>query len=282
MNQVDEDIVKVYDDVLAKFPHISSLCIERENFEELIKNVDSKNTNFDKDIARAHQCFIADVITTAATSGFAEAKQAIMYPKFKAKTYVPNPYYYFKDNYSLEKTVMMLKKYVLNLVINDDECKLDPSSQVLNVLQIEKIDIEPMCSFYTLKRCVIGLNMFYNLYNRVVLKYRGFGMPKEGEMVYLNNVAIDQGFLVMEPFEMIDDGKFVINSTDYSTFKKYIKDKYRIDFNDECLMPNGEENTVWLCKDIEKYDNRPLVEIGGKEEILPLTYQRNLKKLKKY
>ena len=37
MNQVDEDIVKVYDDVLVKFPHISSLCIERENFEELIK-----------------------------------------------------------------------------------------------------------------------------------------------------------------------------------------------------------------------------------------------------
>lgn len=277
MIQIDEAVVKVYDSVLSGFKHISSLSIERENFIKMMKVMDSKSIKYDKDIKRAHQCFIADVMTSAAMSGFAEAKQAIMYPKFKVKTYVPNPYYYFNDSYSLEKSVMMLKKYVLNLIIEDDDVKLDTSNQVLNVLQIEKIDVEPY-SFYTLKRYVIGLNMFYNLYNRVVLKNRGFGMPKPDEMVYLNNIAIDQGLLVMEPLEVMEDGEFVIKNQDYKTFKKYIKDKYKIDFNDDCTMPNGEENTVWLFKDIEKYDNRPLVDIGRKVEILPLGYQRTLTK----
>lgn len=279
MNQkIEEAVVKVYDDVLTKFKHISLLCIERENFEELLKKEDPKSFTFDKDIVRTHQCFIADVITTAATSGFAEAKQAIMYPNFKFRTYMPNPYYYFKDNFSLEKSVMMLKKYVLNLVIKNDGSKLDSSNQVLNVLQIEKIDIGPMNSFYTLRRFVIGLNMFYNLYNRVVLKYRGVGMPCPEEIVYLNNIAIDQGLLVMEPFEVVEDGEFVINDSEYKMLKKFIKDKYQIDFKDEFIMPNGEENTVWLYKDIERFDNRPLVEIGNKVEILPLSYQRKLKK----
>lgn len=278
--QIDEAVVKVYDEVLSSFKHISSLSLEREEFTKILKTMDSKSIKLDKDIIRAHQCFIAYVITTAATSGFSEAKQAVMYPNFMAKTYLPNPYFYFKDNYSLEKSVIMLKKYVLNLIIEEEDKKLDRSSQVLNFLQIEKIDADPY-SFYTLRRCVIGLSMFYNLYNKVVLKNRGFGMPKPDEMVYLNNIAIDQGLLVMGSFESTLEGEFIIKNQDYLTLKKYIKDKYKIDFCDQCIMPNGEENTVWLYKDIEKYDNRPLIDIGNKVEVLPLSYQRTLKN-KKY
>lgn len=277
MTQIDESVTKVYDDVLSSFKHVSSLCIEKENFTQAIKMLDSASVELDKDIVRAHQCFIGDVVTTAVDSDFSEAMQCVMYPNFKVKTYVPNVYYYFSDNYSLEKSVMMLKKYVLNLIIDDEENKLDTSSRVLNILQIEKIDIGSTHSFYTIRRYAIGLKMFYNLYLSI-LKNRGFGMPKQDEMVYLNNLAIDQGLMVMEPFETSKEGEFIIKNSDYEMFKKYIKNKYKISFNEKCIMPNGVENTVWLYKDVEKFDNRPLVDIDNKDTVVPLSYQRNLSK----
>ena len=276
--EIEEMVTRNYDDVLSKFKHISSLSIDKEEFIKMIKMADSNQVVYDKDIARAHQCFIGDIITTSIDGCFGDALTLIKYPKFKVKTYIPNPYYYFKDNYSLEKSVMMLKKDVLNLIINDNNSKLDLSSHVLNILQLERINIEPIGSFYTLRRYAIGAKMFYNLYNKVVLKNRGVGMPMPDEKVYLDNLAIDQGLLIMEPLEVVEDGEFVIKASEYAMFKKYIKDRYKIEFSDEFIMPNGEKNTVWLYKDIERYDNRSLVEVGHKMEVLPLSYQRKLKK----
>lgn len=276
--RINDSVVKVYDDVLSKFKHVSTLSFDKDNYIKMIKMLENNNLVLDKDIMRAHQCFIGDVITTATSGKFSEALQAIKYPSFNVLTYVPNLCYYHRDNFSMEKSVIMLKKYVLNLVINDEKSKLDSSDEVLNVLQIEKIDIDGIYSFYTLKRYAIGLNMFYNLYNRVVLKNRGYGMPTKDEIVYLDNIAIDQGLLVMDPLEVIQDGEFIIKEEDYPMLKKYIKDKYKIDFKDKFIMPKGEENNVWLYKEIERFDNRPLVNVGDKKEIVPLSYQKSLRK----
>lgn len=278
MIQITENVVRVYDEVLSKLKHISSLGIDKASFENSLIGKNYKDITFDKDIDRAHKCFIGDVITTATNDNFIDAKHAVMYPDFLVKTYLSNPYFLFNNSLSLEKTVMMYKKYVLNLKIDCDKEKLDKSYHALNVLQIEKIDLGLGYSFYNLKKLVIGLKTFYNLYNKLIINMVGSGKVSNEEILYLSNLAMNQELEFFDPLEVANEGEFLLKEKDYPHLKKYIKDKYKIDYSDNYISLKMGECSVWLNQDIEKYDNRPLVNINNQETILPISYQLSLKK----
>ena len=59
---LENEILKVYDNILSGLPHISSLNIDVKNIKKLFEYTDSKRHVVDEDVILAHRRFIGEVV----------------------------------------------------------------------------------------------------------------------------------------------------------------------------------------------------------------------------
>lgn len=277
---LEQVIIKEYDDLLDKLPHISSLKINYQGFEQCLASIYNNRKYNNEEIEQAHNNLIGNIVFSNILPDYIDAKTYIVYPHFHVNTYYPNPAYIHYEQNSIEKSIIIAKKQELNMNVIKRTFKGPLSFRFMQVLNIQRIIIEPGVSYYKLQIRYIPNETFYTFYNKLVAG-KDIQHLSNDEFNWYKNKAIHDSLLASS--SPSDDntleGEYILyDDNDYEMLKTMIKNKYGVSFNDNFISIDGEEKSMWLSLGIEKFDNRVISSINGKDEIIPLNVQKQLNK----
>lgn len=275
VKRLDEEVINTYDKILSGLEHVSSLNIKEKNVKNMLEFSTLKDYNPDPVILDAHKRFIGEVVLTALNDDIAGVKRYIYLPDFNVKTYVPNREYYYKDSYSLEKSVLIGRKSELNVIINHPEFATNLNRNQL-VLSIERIEFSFGMDYFLITFKRVPSAIFYDYYTRLVLPYKKYGSISDDEYMRIKSIAIRDALNVLGSVQTTVDGEFTLNSNNYPLIKEYLKNKYNLNYHDEFKSITGEVLSIWNDLGVERFDNRALMEEQGVIKPFPLAYQRSL------
>lgn len=274
---LENEILKVYDNILSGLPHISSLNIDVKNIKKLFEYTDSKRHVVDEDVILAHRRFIGEVVYSIDDADITRVKKYILFPDFKVRSFMINPEYFYGDTYSLEKSVVMGKQQELNFVINDPQYNVLDSVRNILVLNVIRVSYTFDVDYYCLTMKSIPSSLFYDYYARLINSYKRYRQISDDDYIRIKSLAIRECLNILGDVPSDLEGEFTIKRNDYAKLKSYLKKKYNLDFNDEFKSITGQTASVWNNLGVLRYDNRDLVEKDKEEDLVPypLIYQRN-------
>ena len=276
---LDQEVVEIYDNILSKLDHVSSLQINLDNFRQVLDNLALVGGKFDQEVERQHTHFIGEVLMTSKNTNLMDTKRYITFPNFSVITYMPNPEYFYKDNFSLQKCVIIGKKLELNFVLTKLSSNNINQFKFLQILNIQRIQLSPGLSYFKLAIKTIPCRLFYEFYSNLIRVSKTKPASDDNDTKRLKNKAVrDTLNMIGDDPKSIAEGEFVLNDTDYNLFKSFIEKRYGIKYDDTFKSVNGKEESMWNNLGYVRFDNRKLVNVNGKEEILPLSVQKSLTK----
>lgn len=273
---VEEEVLKVYDNILSGLEHISVLDIDIENVKKTLEYGRAKYL-VDSDVLLAHMKFIGEVAFTVDTGNIYEVKRFITLPDFNVKTHMNNPEYFYRDSYSLEKSVIMGCHQEVNFIINDPRYRpVDAIRQIL-VLNVSKVSFSFDVDCYSLKFLSIPSSLFYDYYSRLILPYKAYRQIGDDDYTRIKSLAVRETLNLLDDVPTTEEGRFTLKKEDYETLKKYLKSKYNVDYEDKFISITGDEVSVWNNLGCSRFDNRVIGLLNGEKKPIPLSYQRKMK-----
>ncbi|MCH5167778.1 MAG: hypothetical protein J1F35_07850 [Erysipelotrichales bacterium] len=275
---LEQRIIKSYDEMLYGLPHISSLKINVQGFEHCLESIYANKKYNDEAISSAHNNIIGNIVFSNVFPDYIEAKTYIVYPHFRVNTYYPNPAYIHKEKDSMETSVIIGKRQELNMHIPNNKYNGPLSYRYMQVLNMERITIEPGIGIYKLHIRTIPSDMFYTFYNKLIAG-KDPRLFSEHEFNWYKNKAIHEALIASNaPIgENTLEGEYTLyDEDDYAMLKMMLKNTYSISFSDTFTTQDGEDKSMWLSLGIAKFDNRVIANFNGKNDIIPLSMQKQL------
>lgn len=273
-------IVKEYDLYLNTLKHVSCLNLNNDQIRSSANNIESNSIEsyLQLGINEAHERVINRILKNMLDRGLVlddlkDIHHFVVYPDFKVLTHIDNPANLFKNTSSLEKTVLIVPCYELNLELHDSQ----DTSSYTPVLCIKRLVLGPSASVISQTYDKVNSSRLEQGTNRLALEFRKKikSQPTKDDLLRLKSLVIK--YLresVKGSPESIDffKGDMIYCSYDYIKTKMNICRRYKVNYKDQ-YASRSEDKTPWLFDGLSYYDNRKM-EGKVEKKLVPLAFQR--------